>query len=61
MPAPHWLAPEPALAQTSVPPALTVQPCCFSSLTASVTLYGYGFWVAFAGVYGLGGMAGIGP
>ena len=61
MPAPHWVAPVPALLHTSVPFGVTVQPCDFSSEIASLTLNGYGLISAFAGVYGLFGSTGTGP
>ena len=61
IPAPHWPAPVPGLAQVSVPPGTTFQPWLFSILTAVGTLNGYGFFTAFAGVYGLVGMDGTGP
>ena len=55
MPAPHWLEPLPALWQTSVPPAVTVQPWLFSRLVAELMLNGYGLVAALEGRYGLFG------
>ena len=55
MPAPHWLEPLPALWQTSVPPAVTVQPWLFSRLVAELMLNGYGLVAALGGRNGLFG------
>src|SRR5580693_8988880 len=40
IPAPHWLAPDPASVQVSVPPGLIFQPCELNSCVAFVGLYG---------------------
>src|SRR5579862_8487598 len=61
MPAPQSPAAVPALAHTSVPPGLTVQPLAFRMLTAAETLNGYGSVAALDGRYGLCGSAGMGP
>ena len=53
--------PVPGFAQVLLPPGTTVQPCDFSRLAAALSLYGYGLFSAFAGVYGDVGTEGIGP
>ncbi len=55
MPAPQSSAPVPPLAQTSVPPGLTVQPLDFKMLTAVFTSNGYGLVAALDGRNGLWG------
>src|ERR1700728_1736244 len=60
-PAPHSFDPEPGRVHVSVPPGTTFQPCCFSRLTASIGLYGYGFSVSCRETKALAGCCGTGP